>query len=289
VIDVGIVGSSLSLRSFGRVGSALSVLDFSSLGSTLSVRSNALCGGSAWIHGKLKFGSDTYFEPISPSPGPAGIQTYVQGTRVMSLSASGGTLHGTWTAETVVAVSDRRLKNNIRPLIQTMEQNQARLEGKKPPAEIVAAPEKNRTAVAKLRRAQADQSQPPASPLEREGAALNWVLRQLRPVSYNFKQGSDTKNVRFGFIADEMERVLPQVVREMPGQKDGTADGKSGDAKKGIVYTDLIAVLTAMMGEFSTQLKAVRTRVENAELELNRLDQEDPIGTLAAFTGATTR
>jgi len=94
----------------------------------------------------------------------------------------------------------------------------------------------------------------------------------LRPVSYNFKKGTDGKNMRFGFIADELEKVLPQVVRELPGEADSV-----GGKKKGVVYPDLIAVLTAMMKEFSGQLKAVQARVKTAELELDRLDREEPM------------
>ncbi|CAE7897069.1 unnamed protein product [Symbiodinium necroappetens] len=56
------------------------------------------------------------------------------------------------------------------------------------------------------------------------------LRRQLRPVSYSFKAGSESKYMRFGFIADELETTVPQVVR-------------SGGTKQ--APEDLIALLTA--------------------------------------------
>lgn len=64
-----------------------------------------------------------------------------------------------------------------------------------------------------------------------------WLLRQLRPVSYSFRKGQDSKSMRFGFIADELDSVVPQVVRR-PGDRD-VAD------QKAVVYQDLIALLAA--------------------------------------------
>jgi len=216
----------------------MSVLDFVHLGSTLSVRYETKFGSDVFTHGKLFFSDTTYLEDVSGS-----LKATVGGNSAMSLTSSGGTLHGTWYSDTVISVSDRMLKDNITPLQRTLRQNKEAY------------------------------GLPGAEPTEgsESSTAFGWVLRQLRPVSYNFKKGSDAKNMRFGFIADEVERVLPQVVRELPG-KEGDPD-----RKKGIVYPDLIAVLTGMMREFSTQLKAVQSRVKTAELELDRLDREEPM------------
>jgi len=250
------MGASLSLRSMARLGSALSVLDYTHFGSTLSVRSSAKVGGDFYVTGKLEFSTNTYIQETT-SPSPA-LETYFSGNRVMSLSTTGGTLHGTWMADTVVEISDRRLKTNIKEIGDTMEQNRNVLETSKEKTLGGESPSPSRTD-GKLQEKAAEKP-------------LSWVLRQLRPVSYNFKQGNDAKNMRFGFIAQEMEKVLPQVVRELPRK------GETGkDVKKGIVYPDLIAVLTAMMREFGTQLKAVQTRVGDAEAELDRLDREEPM------------
>jgi len=256
------LGSAVSLRSFARLGSALSVLDCTSFGSTLSVRKNTAVTGDTYTYGKLHFNHNTYIGEDN-----AALETYVTGARVMSLTEMGGTLHGMWMADTVVAVSDRRLKEKISPITNALETNYKAL-----------GMESGRRQDGPKRPGQGPQ-------------ALSWVLRQLRPVSYNFKKGTDTKNVRFGFIADEMQRVLPQVVRELPRQKpqqDGQTEnqgqqgqqGQQADSEpptKGIVYPDLIAVLTAMMRDFSSQMKDVSQRVRTAEHELDRLDREEPM------------
>jgi hypothetical protein len=178
-----------------------------------------------------------------------------------------------WMADTVVAVSDRRLKEKILPINRALETNYKAL------------------GVESDRR----QDGP-----KRSGGpqALSWVLRQLRPVSYNFKKGTDAKSIRFGFIADEMQRVLPQVVRELPRQehqqdepagKQGQQQADSEPPTKGIVYPDLIAVLTGMMKEFSSQMKDVSQRVRTAERELDRLDSEDPMFPVSNFaTGSSS-
>ena len=57
VVDFLHLGSSLSLRSFGRIGSGLSVLDFLHLGSSLSLRSFARLGSAASVAGLSRFGS----------------------------------------------------------------------------------------------------------------------------------------------------------------------------------------------------------------------------------------
>ena len=53
------------------------------------------------------------------------------------------------------------------------------------------------------------------------------LLKQLRPVSFNFKNSAEAKQLRFGFIADEVEAVLPQVVRDLPESQQ--ADRRVGE------------------------------------------------------------
>ncbi|CAK9010054.1 unnamed protein product, partial [Durusdinium trenchii] len=52
-----------------------------------------------------------------------------------------------------------------------------------------------------------------------EAEGVSWVLRQLRPVSFKFKNGPEAKYSRYGFIAQELQEVLPSVVRSV--QTDG--------------------------------------------------------------------
>lgn len=76
-----------------------------------------------------------------------------------------------------------------------------------------------------------------ATPPPQGAAAASWLLRELRPVSYFFKEANDAKvhhsDLRFGFVAQELETVLPSVVYE-----------KANDGHKSVIYQDLLAVLT---------------------------------------------
>jgi len=264
VLGITRVGASLSLRSFARIGSSLSVLDFANLGSSLSVRSYARLGSTLQIYGgKLSFNSadTTYMQETSSE-----MFLYVQGAKTLTLSSTGGQLHGVWSSENSVTVSDRRLKTNIKPLMNTLRQNRAAAISR---GEVPAEP-----GVAQGLEPQGVPEAAEDNPTGTPPGTLRWLLRSLRPVSYNFKQGADAKQVRFGFIAQDVERVLPQVVHDI-NQTTEKVDGQ--EPRKGIAYPDLIAVMTAMMKDFSSELHGVRARLEAAEAELDRLDREDPM------------
>lgn len=194
---------------------------------------------------------------IQETDAGARIGFYVNNNRGMSITDAGGTLHGTWTADVSVSTSDRSLKDNIRGLEDTLRKNMAR-------------------------QANATDTTPSASRPGAENPSADpsqWLLRQLRPVSYNFRQGNEAKYMRFGFIADELEQVLPEVVRELPTTEEQKKQdpGEKTEPKKGVVYTDLIAVLTTIVKDFNMQLKGLQGRMKSAEGELERLDHEDPM------------
>lgn len=256
MVGVSRIGSSLSLRSFSRLGSAMSVLDFVHLGSTLSVRSMMRLGSNLKLAsgGKLKFGSDTTY--IQSANSDAELRFYANAGRAMTITSTGGTLHGTWTADAVISTSDRRLKTNIKDLTTTIEDNHM---GQVPARDGTAAP--HRLAGAGDEGAAGRQT------------SMSWLLREMRPVSYNFKKGPEAKYVRFGFIADELEQVVPQVVRTLPQDQQGV-DGQE-EPRKGVVYPDLIAVLTAAVKDFGQQMQGLSNRLQVAEAELDRLDQID--------------
>lgn len=229
----------------------------------MTVNSDVSIGGTTRIYDKLQFTSaTTYIEEAAGN-----MDFYVTANKAMTLSSSGGRLHGTWYTDATVTISDRTMKSNIRPLLDTMQKNRE-------------VSQKNETAPD----AGVDgPSDPDSGPANVSQSTMSWVLRQLRPVSYNFKSGSESKHMRFGFIADEMERILPQVVRELPGEdKNTTQSGAKKEEdipkKKGIVYGDLIAVLTASVKDLGGQLSALTDRVKTAELELDRLDEVEPMG-----------
>jgi len=127
------------------------------------------------------------------------ISLSVDSDRKMSASASGGSLHGQWSVESAVTTSDRRLKTDIEPLMRTL--------------------------------ARVRPTQEREVPIE---TTVGWVLRELRPVSFHLKKGSEAKHLKFGFVAQEMEQTLPSLVR-VDQHHSGT---------KSVAYQDLIAVLT---------------------------------------------
>jgi hypothetical protein len=230
-------------------------LDFAHLGSSLSVRGIAKFGSDIQACSKLIFNNANNFIEQSATNE---LSFKVGNVRSMSMTNTGGTLHGTWSADVTVSMSDRRLKTNIEEIDDTLKKTQ----------KDVPRASSSQKGEPEL----ASESDPAARP-----SASSWLLRQLRPVSYNFRKGNEAKHMRFGFIADEVEKVLPQVVRELPSSKqDKTADSKE-DAKKGIVYQDLIAILTTVVKDFSFQLKGLQGRMKTAESELERLDLEDPM------------
>merc|ERR1719454_1499712 len=151
-----------------------------------------------------------------------------------STSASGGgNLHGVWYADFILHTSDRRLKKNIRPLLESLDSRAAEAGAKEPSA--------------------------------------SWILRELRPVSFQFKRGPEAKLQRFGFIADEVQQTLPQVVHQ-------TRD--RADNYKGILYEDLLAVLASAMQHMQHQLdgsddykKETRHRVDDLEARLLRVEK----------------
>jgi hypothetical protein len=142
----------------------------------------------------------------------------VNNARSATFESDGGILHGSWNVEAAIVTSDRRLKTNIEPLQRTLREVVASTSEKKAPAGTQVTTGSQGSSVAK-------------------GDGALWLLRQLRPVSYSFRKGADSKHMRFGFIADELESVVPQVVRR-PGDREVTD-------QKAVVYQDLIALLAS--------------------------------------------
>lgn len=242
LLDFINLGSSLKLRAFTRLGSAMSVLDFTHLGSSMAVRGiwkNAGQGRALSCYGALGLGSfrtyiqsefntteDQYTQVKAYALGTGDNETDTEdGTEdgkplmqegsgaVISWNADGGTLHGTWSADGEISTSDRRLKENIRPLQQTL----------------------------------------------RDGQSTK-ILRELRPVSYTYTGTSkESKNTRFGFIADEMQRSLPQITRALPHADEG---------RQGLVYQDLLAFLTAMLQNLAGEMSTLVPRLASIEARI---------------------
>jgi hypothetical protein len=120
-----------------------------------------------------------------------------------------------------LVTSDRRLKKEITPIQRTLRE----------------AVKTRGLATAQARAQEAFARSQAATSGGGGGDGALWLLRQLRPVSYSFRSGAESKYMRFGFIADELESVVPEVVRSVGNQR--------VNDQKAVVYQDLIAILTA--------------------------------------------
>jgi len=148
-------------------------------------------------------------------------------------------LHGSWYADNEVDTSDRRLKRNIRPLEIQLQKSREEAKGA-------------------------------AGTGDGKESAVSWVLRELRPVSFRFKSATDSKRLpraqelRFGFVAQEVQRVAPDLVHDDGGST-------TGGRTLALVYKDLMAVLTLAFKEQQQQLDRQDSDVLQAQEEVNEL------------------
>jgi hypothetical protein len=158
-------------------------------------------------------------------------------TKVITVTATGGTLHGTWFSENSVSASDRRLKTNIVPLKKALLEFTSR-EGST--AASVSSPGDSR------QRTDSEGNQ-----------VVSWVLRELRPVSFHFRGGTDAKmGRRFGFIAQELQQILPNVVRG------------SGAEYRSVLYQDFIALLTLAAKQQQGEIEEQNIRLHDQDAKL---------------------
>jgi len=280
LMTVAYMGSSLSLRAYSRLGSSvstmgcfrmassLSLYDFVDIGSSMSLRSFARIGGSVslGLNAKLHLSrADTY---IGMGAGPAGgMEFTVGGTKAMDMTYDsgggvvGGHLYGTWSADNTVSTSDRRLKTSIVDLRRSLVTELSPQKQEQAPVS---------SAVVAGDRAAWSSNAKDGPPKDADRAkTVSWVLRELRPVSFKFKKGPEAKYSRFGFIAQEVQQVLPSMVRD-------TADGKH----LAVIYQDLIALLTLAHQVLEDKVTTLQTVAD--ELEAKNAEHEASIEALNA-------
>jgi len=132
-------------------------------------------------------------------------------------------LHGAWYVNDLatanpISTSDRRLKSSIRSLTDGV-----------------------------LSRTNGESQQP------------DWFLRQLRPVSFKFRVGAlgaleEDPRERYGFIADEVEQVLPEMVQSIK---------RPGDTEEvqAVAYQDFIALLVAAQQKHDAAVRGLDERL----------------------------
>merc|ERR1712050_329387 len=75
------------------------------------------------------------------------------------------------------------------------------------------------------------------------------------------RKGIESKYMRFGFIADELESVLPQLVRSVGNQQ--VVD------QKAVVYQDLIALLAAAGQSQQHRIETLEVALEELRSQLH--------------------
>jgi len=205
----------------------LSVLDFVNLGNTLSVstiRTVEISDGTR----------DTYLKLASTS-----LEMYAATQKGVTVTTNGGNFHGAWAAEATITTSDRRLKRNIEPLYRTMA-DRARDRWSSSSSSATAGPSGKR---------------PNEQP-------VNWLLRELRPVSFQLKRGPEAKYLKFGFIAQELETVFPNLVRTL-----------GDDHTKAVASQDLIAVLMLAAQNLQKELEGYKSEMMRRRERLERMER----------------
>mmetsp|Transcript_10520 Transcript_10520/g.29932 ORF Transcript_10520/g.29932 Transcript_10520/m.29932 type:complete len:543 (+) Transcript_10520:67-1695(+) len=198
---------------------SLSVTDAVRLGSSLSVRGFTRLGGPVRANGQaVQFGSDANTYAQYTA---GSLEFWVDSTKMLSMTSAIGKLHGTWESENTVTTSDSRLKRRIEPLLDTLGRLQAKhAEGR---------------------------SLDPAS----------WLLERLRPVSFIMLR-DEVGGRRFGFLAEDLERVVPDMVR----RSDDTMRTRK------VYMLDLVAVLVVVAQHHHAVLAALEARSNQTQLAL---------------------
>lgn len=96
-----------------------------------------------------------------------------------------------------------------------------------------------------------------------EDGALDNVMR-LRPVSFLWKEPRDDgmRGRQMGFIAQEVERVLPSVV----------LTENNAEKTKGLKYNEIIAVLAKAVQEQQAEIKSLEATNDNSKAMVSRLE-----------------
>jgi hypothetical protein len=97
---------------------------------------------------------------------------------------------------------------------------------------------------------------------------------QMKPVSYQWKEMASGTSTNLGFLAQEMEMIVPEVVvRGEVASDNDVAEGKrSGGASLGMKYSELIPVLVNAIQEQQQEISELRTLVAEHEFQIENLE-----------------
>jgi len=185
------------------------------------------------VTGNLWMAANTYFRYQSSS---SRIEAIVGADgRGISIGSKVGTLHGTWTVDSTVITSDRKLKKDIKPLQDTLR--------------TIAL--------------EAAAKQDKKSPEDERTTPAQWIIAMLRPVSYEYLAHAGR---RYGFVANEVEDVLPDLVR--------TEEGEDGEPLRKLILMDFIPLLVSAMQGQQGMIEELGRRGDSTEQRLLTLEKE---------------
>ncbi|MBZ0100297.1 MAG: tail fiber domain-containing protein, partial [Taibaiella sp.] len=120
-------------------------------------------------------------------------------------------------------------------------------------------------------------------------------IMMLEPKSYLFKDEKEfpsfsfPQGTQFGFIAQDLEKIFPELVEESVNPAQYDDDGKMIADKvtfKGVEYTSLIPVLTAGIQEQQKMIEEKNVRIDELEERIARLEEKmNNNGTDIDYTG----
>ncbi len=100
-------------------------------------------------------------------------------------------------------------------------------------------------------------------------------LMQLRPVSYFWNDSPEGDTRRMGFIAQDLQQILPEVVRDrewvVTDAEKGTGEWKATE-RLGVAYSEIIPVAVAAIQEQQRIIEAQAKKIEKLEAQSNRLE-----------------
>jgi hypothetical protein len=95
------------------------------------------------------------------------------------------------------------------------------------------------------------------------GYGLSSILA-LRPVSYKWKSDTVNQGTQYGFIAQEVQTVMPDLVKEFETKENGETVTRLGLEKEGI-YAALVKSVQELNANLVAELQSVRARLATLE------------------------
>ncbi|HOY07875.1 MAG TPA: tail fiber domain-containing protein [Saprospiraceae bacterium] len=116
--------------------------------------------------------------------------------------------------------------------------------------------------------------------LKRDIKPLNYGVKdlmKLQPVSYQWIDGRPGEGRIMGFLAQDLQKVIPEVVRdkEWVYEKEDRSTGHwQPAAKLGVAYSEIIPVTVAAIQEQQKQIEALRAEIENLKKQMETIKKQ---------------